>query len=359
MRILRLEGTPEAMGAAYGESCRAQIGELYQKRLHNALSQAKEYGGRTIGEAELLALAQASLPQVAEYSPEGYQELQGISRGSGLPLLKLWMMNALTDLRDVAAFGDPSLWAAEADGCSSFLLMGDSTQDGRVWCGQTWDLVTDNLPHVLVVVRKPKQGPATVSLTTDGCLSLIGMNEHGVAIGTTNIRTVDSRPGVCYLDLIHKALGQKTLAAAADAVENSPRAGAHYFYLSDGEKGVTLECTATRAVRTEVHRGYAVHCNHVLAPEQVALEAQGTPMASSHHRQSRFEQLLAESPRPQIRDLERFLADHQGGNNSICRHNFAGITSNASVLMNPAQREFHAVHGPACCGQWFEVLSWS
>lgn len=77
MRILRLEGTPEAMGAAYGESCRAQIGELYQKRLHNALSQAKEYGGRTIGEAELLALAQASLPQVAEYSPEGYQELQG------------------------------------------------------------------------------------------------------------------------------------------------------------------------------------------------------------------------------------------------------------------------------------------
>jgi isopenicillin-N N-acyltransferase-like protein len=54
-------------------------------------------------------------------------------------------------------------------------------------------------------------------------------------------------------------------------------------------------------------------------------------------------------------DMKRFLADHDGGELSICRHDFNGITSNGAVVMEPASRKLWLVHGPPCVGRWIEL----
>ncbi len=357
MQVVELSGTHREMGAAYGEACREDIVGLYTARVSNAIEQAKAYGGRSVTEADLITIAKAALPMVKAYHEAGYEELEGIASGSNRSLEQTWVMNALTDLRDIAAFGDVSVWAAPADGegCSSFIMQGDRTQDGTGYVGQTWDLSTSNMPFVRIVKRKPTEGPATVCLSTVGCLSLIGMNEHGVSIGTTNIRSVDAKLGVCYLDIIHKVLHQQSLAAAVEVITGAPRAGAHYYYVMDAEGAAAVECTASQHATVDVAQGAYVHCNHVLEASNLELEAKGTPVLSSSHRQGRMAELVAQAQGPHsIEGLQAFFADHDGDERGICRHDVGGISSNGSVIMNPASKRLWAVHGPACTGTWAE-----
>jgi isopenicillin-N N-acyltransferase-like protein len=353
--VLAFTGTPRQIGEAFGESCRAQIAELYRRRVDNALAQAKEYGGRTVTEATLLAVSRGCLPASEAYDPDGLVELMGIARGANLSTEQIFAMNALTDLRDVLAFGDMKHWPVGEE-CSSFIIAKDKTADGKTLCGQTWDLATDNMPFVVGVHRRPEGRPETWSLTTVGCLSLIGLNAEGMAIGTTNIRTIDSRLGVGYLQIIHKALAAKKLADVERAIVDAPRAGAHYYYaVGEGGAGIAVECTATLAKVTRVDRGYAVHCNHILDEEEKALEA-STPMTSSLCRQSRMGELIGGASSPiAAGDAKRFLADHHGGANAICRHDYAGISSNGSIVIEPESRRAWACHGQACTAAWIEL----
>lgn len=366
MRRLDFAGTAREIGEAFGEVCRSEIEELYHLRVRNALAQAKEFGGRTVSEGTLLEVSRRCVPLSERYDPEGHAELWGIARGSRLSLEQIFAMNGLTDLRDVLAFGEVSAWGGREidwppveEGCSSFIVQGDLTVDGNLLLGQTWDLATDNMPYVVAVHRKPDGRPETWSMTTVGCLSLIGLNSEGIGIGTTNIRTTDSRLGVSYLQIIHHALSKTTRSDAVRAIVEAPRAGAHYYAVADATGGASgVECTATRCSEIAVARGYYVHCNHVLVDEQKPLEAAGMQLTSSLCRQSRMAHLIvSQAGEVDIERAKRFLADHEGGEDAICRHDCRGISSNGSVVISPATGRLVACHGPACAASWSEITS--
>lgn len=355
MRVVHLRGSARAMGEAYGEQLRTQIQEFYHLRVLNALAQAKQFGGRQLGEAHLLAVADKSLAVSESYDPEGHAELVGIARAANLTVAQAFAMNGLTDLRDVLA------WSSEVpgfEGCSSFVVQGDRTADGAILGGQTWDLATDNMPYVIGVHRQPLEGPETWCLTTVGCLSLIGLNGEGVAIGTTNIRTKDARPGICYLSVIHKALRQRRLDDAIACVKTKHRAAAHYYWLASGRerRAVGIECTATLHDVVEVTRGHHVHCNHVLADAHRALEAAPPkPTESTVCRQSRLGALIAGAGVVDAATMRGFLGDHEGGDGAICRHDLAGISSNGAVVVEPESMRIWACQGTPCTAEWVEL----
>lgn len=344
------------MGEAMGEICREEIQAFYELRLRNAISQAKEYGGRVVGEPEVLELSRRCLAISEAYDRDGTLELCSIARAANLPVEKVFAMNQLTDLRDVLAWGGP----LETDGgCSAFVIQGDLSRDGNLLVGQTWDLASDNMPFVLGVRRRPKDGPSTVCLTTVGCLSLIGMNEEGLFVGTTNLRTKDARPGVGYLSIIHRALGCRDLVAAEAAVTQAPRAGGHYYYLADRKnRAVSIECSATQHERVEVDRGYRVQTNHVQAARIRTLEAD-TPAQSSRARHARLVELI-EADRGEGVDLERaqgYFADTANGANAICRDDFGGISTNGAVVCAPARPALFMTHGLPKDGRWVDALA--
>ncbi|PRP93075.1 Acyl-coenzyme A:6-aminopenicillanic acid acyl-transferase [Enhygromyxa salina] len=353
MRVLSFSGTLAAIGEAFGEECRADIPQLYAARLRNAIAQAELHGGRDVGEEAVLDVARQCIEPTRAHHPDGFAELEGIARGAGLAVEKILAMNGLTDIRDVLA------WGGELEalgGCTSFVVAGDRTRSGKLLCGQTWDLATDNMPHVRAVHRRPDQGPQTWTLTTVGCLSLIGLNEAGIAIGTTNIRTTDARPGVTYLSLIHKALAATTLDQAAAAIRSAPRAGAHFFYLADGQgHGLALECTPTHVDTVAVDRGVHVHTNHCLVPEHAAIEGK-TPSASSHDRYDRLMALIeGEAGGAALDSAKRWFGDRENGDNAIARVDFNGISSNGAVVMEPESGTIHACHGPAHEATWVDL----
>ncbi|MFV8749008.1 C45 family autoproteolytic acyltransferase/hydrolase [Nannocystaceae bacterium ST9] len=352
MRVLSFSGTPQAIGEAFGESCRDSIHELYRLRLGNAIGQAREYGGREVGEAQVLAVAAACVAPTRAHHPDGFAEIEGIARGSGLTTIQVLAMNGLTDIRDVLA------WGGELEalgGCSAFLVQGDSTANGKLIGGQTWDLATDNMPHVVAVRREVEGGPTTWALTTVGCLSLIGLNEHGLAVGTTNIRTTDARPGVTYLSLIHKALASRDRISALSAIERAPRAGAHFYWLAmagdfpgcEGrERAYALECTPEHVEHLEIEAGAHVHTNHCQIPQHRAIEG-NTPSASSHARFDRLSSLIGEDRgHADLGAAKRWLSDRANGENAISRTDFGGISSNGAVVIEPSSRTIHVGHGP-------------
>lgn len=357
MDIIELEGSPFGMGVEFGRRCRAEIEALYALRLANAVAQAREYGGRSVDEAWLLDVAGRCLPFVEAHHPAGLEELEGIAEGSGLALAQIWSMNALTDLRDVAAFSElpaPSV-LPEDEGCSSIVVHEQATaSDVGPLTGQTWDLGTDNMPFVCMVRRRPTEGPATICLTTVGCLSLIGANDQGLAVGTTNLRSTDSRLGVGYLDVIHRMLASRSFDEARRSLFEARRSGAHYFYLASAEGRIaTFEGTATCLAEQELTSGFSVHCNHMLQLENLGVEVRGTPTASTHRRQQRLEELARGAGAPlRPEDLRGFFADEDGGELAINRKDYQGVSSNASVVIAPALGVLWSVHGPADLGTW-------
>ncbi|PRQ09537.1 C45 family autoproteolytic acyltransferase/hydolase [Enhygromyxa salina] len=353
MRILSFSGSPGEIGEAFGQRCRAEIPLLYAARLRNAVAQAKLHGGRDVGEDAVLKIARACMEPTRAYDPDGFAELEGIARGADLSLDKVLAMNGLTDLRDILAWGGD---LESLGGCSSFMLAGDVTRSHKSLCGQTWDLATDNMPHVIAVHRRPAHGPQTWTLTTDGCLSLIGLNEAGIAVGTTNIRTTDARPGVTYLSMIHRALAAATLEDAALAISSAPRAGAHFYFVADAAgRGLALECTPTHVDATPVTSGAYVHTNHCLVPAHQAIESD-TPSTSSHARQRRLEALIqADRGRADLDSAKRWLADRESEQLGISRGGFDGISSNGAVVMEPQSGTIHVCHGPPNEAAWIDL----
>ena len=353
MRFLDLNGTPARLGETFGESCRDAIAELYALRLDDALAKALRDGGRQSSEAALLALAERCLEVSARFDPAGTEELRGIARGARLSAARVMAMNGLTDLRDALAFGGPF---EGSGGCTAFVVQRDRSADGRVWAGQTWDLGSENLPYVVAVHRRPAEGPETWCVTTVGCLSLMGINAEGVALGTTNLRTVDAGPGVPYLGLIHRALGEGSAAAAAALIAHAPRAGGHAYTAVDRSGAAyAIECTARRSCTIAIRGGFHVHTNHCQVPEHLELEAP-LPYPSSRARLSRMQQLLREAERIDGAFLESCLADRANGALAICRDDFDGISTNAALVVCPEGPSLRACHGQPSRAAWVELL---
>ena len=354
MKSIELKGTPHQMGLFFGEECREQIAEFYALRRDNAIRRAKELGGQTVDEADLLAVAAACIEPSKRYHPRGFDELRGIAAGAKMSVEEIIAMNGLTDLRDVLTWPAPP---GSLDECTAFIAQKNLTGGLGVLCGQTWDLATDNLPFMVLVRRTPDVGPRTASLTTMGCLSLIGMNSAGVCIGNTNISTSDSRPGVMYLSTIHKALSCERFEDAVSAVTSSPRVGAHYFYLaSRGGEAVALECSATTHARQDIVEGAYSHTNHCLVPANKNIETR-IPSESTLTRVGRMMSLMLDAPTVDVSLLKAALADEHGRADgvAICVNDRDGLNTNGAAILDPERLEMWVCEGNPTPGGWEKI----
>lgn len=351
MRLITLEGTPYEMGRQHGELLREEIHALAEERLRLSL---RDVPGASREAA--LALAGRCLDAHREYAPAVWEEFQGIAEGAGLSPERLLIGNGYTDFKDVLAQEqlEPPLNPG-LHGCSTFIVRREGSASGRTFVGQTWDMHGTAEPFVVAFHRRPKNGPETLAVTTTGCLSLIGLNEHGLAIGNSNLVPTDARPGVIYLALIHHVLAQRTFADAQRAILDAPRASGHNYYLADGHGNVCdIETTATQHHLFFPEGPTYAHTNHYHAPALQALAAPIEAGASTFAREKRLAANLAEKAgRLDPLTIQECLADHTDGPNSVCVHGRGGDTGKtcAVAILGPDTRELWAKVGLPCEGE--------
>lgn len=349
--IIRLAGTPAEMGLAYGRALRDPISAFVAQRVRAAKVYLYERGVRD--DQALRKLGAQCLARLETWHRDGWVEHHATAEGAGVDPVDLYTTGNMTDVRDILVLGTIS---AESEGCTTAHAGRERSATGTVIAAQTWDLNPTDLDYVVAVHRRPSAGPQTWSITCAGCPSLVGMNEHGVAVGTTNIKTHGSRVGIPYLSLLHRMLAAPSRAQAEQVLVSAPRAAAHTYWIADADGVTDLECTATDAVRRETGRaGFLTRTNHCLDAAHAALEGEPAT-ASSRKRLARAQELLSAGG-VTIGKMRDLFADRRDGVDSINRfaEDGQGTSTNACIIAEPAQRKLHACRGSADRGVWIEL----
>jgi len=352
---LTIAGDPEAMGKTYGQTLAVPIRAFVAQRMLAARDYLRERGIRD--ESTLVALGRTCLARLEQWDVEGWRELRATAAAAAIDPAELYAAGNMTDLRDVIALGETagavsakSSIHADAEGCTAVLVPAAASADGAVIAAQTWDLNPGDLDYVVAVERRPTHGPRTWAVTCVGCPTLIGMNENGVAVGTTNIKIRGARPGIPYLSLLHRAVRADSANAALDLIAAAPRAAAHTYWAADAQGAGDIECSATDAVRRQATTPLS-RTNHCLDPKHQQAEGEA-PSTSSRARLARSGAGLV-APVADA-DLMKLFADRSDGIDSISRfaEDGQGTSTNACIIAHPAARIMRACRGAADRGAW-------
>jgi Acyl-coenzyme A:6-aminopenicillanic acid acyl-transferase len=285
---------------------------------------------------------------IRDHAPFLWEELEGLSRGSGVPVSRLLILQARAEVMRANKAAVPPLE------CTTFALAGHRTSGATTLIGQNVDLVPFVEDFGVVVRQYPKDAPAALLYTTAGLLGHNGLNEAGVGVCANFIDDPagwgDGLPR--YL-LSRLALREESVEAARGAALAPPRAASRNLLIAD-DRGVLLDVEALRfqAAVLRGADGLLVHANHLEALEFRGYEK---PSENSLARRARLEQLLGGVGRPlTVADLQDFYRDHANAPHSLCAHPFPGrnLQTVVSVIGDLTNRELHAAKGAPCANSY-------
>lgn len=353
---LHVKGDARALGRAQGEHFREGIQTFVAMRFEAVRGYMRDRGTGD-GLPRLAEVAAAGLEIQKRWDPEGHAEHLGIAEAADLDPVRLFTATNMTDNRDAvllaAASGEP-LSPKKDEGCSSLLVPASHSKPGWAFAGQTWDLNPPDVAYVVAIHRTPDEGPQTWTVTCNGCLTLMGLNEHGLACGTTNIKTYGSKPGVGYLSILHRAVRCRDATKAREVVRTAPHAGAHTYWIADATMQLEWEASPNAQVERTTADGPVFRTNHCLSDAHCAVQGEVVSESST----SRFERLKAGLAEPVDRDdLIALFSDRSDGDKSINRYEEDGMgtATNAVFIAEPAKKRAFACRGPADRGAWIEL----
>ena len=344
---LRVHGSPSQLGAGQGAAFASQIRAFIPMRFDATMAYLGALGFDTVG--PLVDVGRRCLQVYAGWHPEGFAEHCAMAAAADVDAGVLYTAANMTDMRDVLALSG----VADGEGCSAVLVPHGFAREGHVIAAQTWDLNPEDLDYVVAVHRVPDVGPATWSVTCTGCLSLVGMNSLGIAVGTTNIKTRGSRVGIGYMGVLHRMLASSSFDEAAEVCATAPRAAAHTYWLASADRLAEWETTADSAVRRDAVDAPLARTNHCLVDAHSAREGD-PPSPSSRARLQRLSETLSAHRSHDAATLQALFADRSDGVDSINRfaEDGQGTATNSVVIAIPARRELLACRGPADRGVW-------
>lgn len=342
-------GSPADIGRQHGKMLKEAILAYTDQRMRAAKVYLHERGIRDV--AAFVGLGRKCLAALKSWDIDGWSEHMATADAAGVDAGELYTAGNMTDIRDVLALRS----SVDAEGCSALLLPPQQSANHEVMAAQTWDLNPGDLDFVVAIHRRPTGQPETWSITCTGCQSLIGMNEHGLSVGTTNIKTKDSRVGIPYLSILHRAIRCRTTHEAATVIIAAHRAAAHNYWLADRHGAIELECSAHRVAQRALHDVPIMHTNHCLDPGNQFIEGEA-PSSSSMARLARLGTRVNNTPQT-IDSIKRIFADRSDGVDSISRfpEDNQGTATNACIIAVPARRELWACRGPSDQGEWAQL----
>lgn len=356
LESLEVSGSPLEMGLQQGKHFGKRLAQFIDMRFTAAGGYLGEHGGATID--DLLVCGERCYEVLQRWHPNAVVEHEAMASAAGVDAIALFTAANMTDVRDVLLLsGDGPRVAppADSEGCTAVLITDDRSRDGETLVGQTWDLNVGDLDYVVAIHRRPKGRPEAWTVTVAGAPSLMGMNEHGVAVGTTNIKTWRSRPGVGYLNILHRMLGCSSRAEAGKVVATAPRSGAHTYWIADAKGFVEYEATPFSVSLRDSNDGPLCRTNHCLDDANRILEGEA-PSPSSYARLQRVQDWLGHHNQD-VDSLKRLFSDRSDGVDSINRlpEDDQGTATNAVLIAIPSRLELWACRGPANRGDWRQL----
>jgi len=254
--VIRLSGTPYAMGRQHGAILRQQIRFLETEYVEAMVAPA--VGGKE----KLLDWART----VEKFIPEAYrQELKGIADGAGMTYERVLVANTMVDRFQTLM-------------CSTVVASGDATKDREVYFGRNLDFPGRRVLQqmTVVIVYEPEGGTPVVSVTWPGLVGVLsGMNGHGVCGATMLIhRGKPLRPGIPYMIMYREALARARKAGDVyKYIDGAKRTCPNNFMVVDATGAAeVVEFDQDVVARRPGDRGTVCSTNHFRSKELVGKE---------------------------------------------------------------------------------------
>lgn len=333
--FIDISGAPLERGRQYGEAARERI-------VLGVRHYAEQLARNGLDRAGLADLARGFLPRIDAFDPDFTAEMRGIAQGAGVDLGDIVLLNARTEILQLAERQARTklLPEDEADGCTGLFLLPGATADGRLIHAQNWDWKAE-CAETSAVVRIAPHGdePEILTFVEAGQLARSGMNAAGIAI-TANYLESDRdyrQPGVPLALIRRKVLKQKYLSRALRVVYVTPKSASNNMMVSHcGGFGVDIECAPDESFLLYPEEGLLVHANHWRSPVALS-KLRDTGIAAtpdSIYRDQRVEGLVRPSlGQATVDTVKAALADGFQSPYSVCRPPRPGDGGNLSATV--------------------------
>ena len=339
--VVRATGTPFERGRAIGRG----LGEAVGHSLGFVGRHLHEHGVGPDALDDVLAPYVAASEAAA---PHLVEQLRGVADGAEQPFAMVMAANAFEEIYGQVELGIGR--EAPLERCTDVVLRG---ADGPL-LGHTEQWYAGDGGAVGIVIDVPDDGPVLLAPVVAGTLPLVGINEHGVAVGAMSLSARDERVGIPRALVARDVLDARDAADATARATRPGRAGGYSYQFAFPDGGaLVVETTGSRASVMPANE----HTNHALDP--AVAEVTFPASAGSESRYARVATLAA-TAQPTTDGVVAILADHESEPQSICVHpdpadGDEGSTILFAMIAEPAQRSLTIASGHACTGV-FETL---
>ena len=346
----RFSGTAHEQGLAHGESLRESIEkniDVYLNRFD------KEFG---IGKQYLLVNAGVYMNKLQDQSPEYVSAMNGIAESSNREILEIAMLNLRYELLYYALgkiYMDESV-----DGCTSFALLPEASQNNHVVMGQNWDWIPD--VDCVLVTSTDTDGLRRTSFTEAGIFAgKPGMNSEGVGLAVNGMCSASdnwARFQKPFHLRCYEVLRSHRMDEALEALTTTPRSCTANFIIGQAShRAVDIELAPDTLRLIDPVDGVLVHTNHFMNPDAVgAAEPPNPRRYLSEFRHVRMESLLNEQKPLDVKSIQKILKDHDNHPQSLCRHrdntlpDSQHIITKTSMIMDLENQRIWLSYGQPC-----------
>jgi len=315
-----------------------------------------------IGKNELLEKTGIYLNVLREQSPEYVNGMNGIAESSNIELLEIAMLNLRYELL-YHALGK-KLQSDAVDGCTSFAVLPEATENNHLLVGQNWDWIPD--VECVLTTSSDTDGMRRMAFTEAGIFGgKPGMNSEGVGLAVNGMYSATddwSRFQKPFHLRCYEVLRSKNIEKALDALAGTPRSCTANFILGHASsRAVDIELAPDSLCLIDPVVGVLVHANHLVDPKETGVSEPENPRRHlSEFRHSRMEELLNEQKPLNVDIVQEILKDHDHQPQSLCRHRDDSLPESqhtitkTAMIMDLEERKMWATNGQPCTAEFEE-----
>jgi isopenicillin-N N-acyltransferase-like protein len=240
-----IKGKPHERGRQYGEHFADAIANFLEKEIVKPFS-------ASVKRDDMLRYAAQCSKLIKDYSPEIFDELDGMAEGAKL---KLEEVVAVTLHEEFYHQGK----LPKADHCTAIAAGPPDTDDKFTYVGQTWDWFMSLYGVSQMLLWQRTEGPSLLTYAYPGLWVGAGMNSEGLAFCWTSTPSLDitgPRVGIPSYVLIAQMLYQKKLKDAIEEVRRAKQAGWFTIVLADGDGKLANIEGSPKDLAVEYHEGH-------------------------------------------------------------------------------------------------------
>ncbi|MCD8053603.1 MAG: C45 family peptidase [Lachnospiraceae bacterium] len=340
------EGPPRALGQQHGEALREQI------RAHLQLLYDRGRRYSDMSREELLETAGRFENYIRQYTPDFFEEIQGLAEGAGIQPDEALFLQCKPEIVHLNHPGGSHFKN------TAFAVGTTHTAEAKMYSALNMDMAGDFEPFTNVITLKAEGKPQVMMLLPAGMISYQGCNDRGMGVSSNYLICEGWKIGVPGYLITRLLLEQESYEEALKTITrldfSSPRS---YLICHRDGKIVGVETTPERAAIREERSGIRIHTNHYVNPQMVSSEKSSDyEYTDSQCRMKRMEELLQEyEGRIDSFAIRRFLRDHLGEPHCLCLHpdppNHYAHTF-ASLIMNLTDGVMEVCMGNPCCNEY-------